>query len=131
MSWIHSDQRDHSEAAMRPGLFKLRLAKNAPYVPAVIYRPCPIEFSIEHPWIWLDRWYQLEGWYDVDARGRPAQSCDPYKIWLGGTEIDYADFQYLCDLRQHIAQYEPDAADADRNVAIDLAKLPPIGPRKA
>ena len=130
MSWVHSDQRDHSHDAMRPGLFKLRLVKNGPYVPAVILRPCPIEFSLEGAWQGIDRWSPLQGWYDVDLLGRLKEECDPYKIWLGGTEIDMDDFIYYCDTRKHLQRYEPDAGDANPRAAINLDAMAPIGPRR-
>lgn len=115
---------------MRPGFFKLRLVKNGPYLPALIERPCPIEMFTDQAWNWLDRWPRLVGWYDVDALGNVEVRCDPYKIWLGGTELEKGDFMFYCELRQYIKLHESDAPDANRNAAIDLSKMAPVGPRE-
>lgn len=116
--------------AIRAGFFKLRLVKNGPFIPAIIYRPCPIEMFVDAPWNWLDRWPRLAAKYDSDSFGRPKHDCEPIWVWKHGVEITVSEYRYWMDTRQHIRLYEPDAVDADPFTAIDLNKMAPRGPRK-
>ena len=45
---------------IRPGFFKVQAVFNGPWLPACIWRPCPIEFHDDGAWQWLDRWHRLE-----------------------------------------------------------------------
>lgn len=103
--------------------------KGAPWLPAVIYRPCPIEMQRDGgDWQWVDRWPILEALRDADVFGRPKDLCDPYWVWLNGREISHSEFVYWLETRRHIKLYEPDAPDADPTKKIDLNKMRPIGP---
>ncbi len=120
--------RDHSERFIRPGLFRIRLIKRGPWIPAGICRPCPIEMYEDEPWQWLDRWPLLRAWIDVDAFGRPKTAADPDRVWIHGEEITFEDYQFHVDLRVHIIRNEPDAADADPTKAININHMDPQGP---
>lgn len=84
---------------------------------------------IDEPWNWTDRWPHLQALRDVDAFGRLKEPCDPYWLWLHGTEIGTDEFRYWVKTRQHIKLHDPYAFDADARKRVDLSKAPPIGPR--
>lgn len=124
------EDRDHSEAAIRPGYFKCQIVPRGAWVPAAIFRPCPIEFGeggFVQP---IDRFHPLQAARDADFRGRLKEACDPYWVWLNGTEIDVAEFQYWIATRVHVYLHEPGAVDANPRKAIDLSKAPMIRPRR-
>lgn len=111
-------------------MFKCKLVKGAPWIPAIIFRPCPIEMFVDEPWNWYDRWPALQAARDVDSFGRFKEECDPYWVWTHGVEIDAKELRYWIETRQHIRLHEPDAADANPREKIDLNKMAPRGPRK-
>lgn len=116
--------------AIRPGLFKVKIVKGAPWIPAVIYRPCPFEMFVDEPWNMLDRWPPLLAARDTDSFGRLKESCDPFWVWVHGEEISALEFKFWMDTRRHIKLHEPDAIDADPRRKIDLSQMAPRGPRK-
>lgn len=122
--------RNHAEGLIRPGFFKIKFTKGGPWIPAVIYRPCPIEMDVDdNPWRWCDRWPQLHAMCNSDSFGHLLEEIDPYRVWVGGTEIELWEFQHWMAVRRHIRLYEPDAIDADPRRRIDLSKAAPRGPR--
>lgn len=64
----------------RPGFFRVREVAGGPWMPARIFRPCPLEMPVDAPWQWLDRWPPLQA--DID--GRPV-SID--RVWTWGEPI--------------------------------------------
>lgn len=124
------DARDHADQFIRPGYFALQLVKRGPFLPAAIWRPCPIEMAVEEPWLWLDRWPLLQAAYEADAFGRLREPIDPYLLWQRGVEVPIEEFRYWIETRRHIRLHEPRAVDADPRQAIDLSKAAPRGPRK-
>lgn len=99
-----------------PGFFKIQLTSKGPWLPATIYRPCPIEMFIEEPWHWLDRWPQL-------AANINGEDAEPEKVWVGGFKIDIEEWLYWYKTREHIRWYEPTAGDANPRKRIDWLKL--------
>ncbi len=101
-----------------PGFFKMRLVKGGPWVPALIYRPCPLELHPE-TFQWIDRWPHLKA--EID--GMPV-SVD--RIWTSGRIIPVAEYLYLTADRAWVRQYAPDLPEARPKEAIDIGTLPPI-----
>lgn len=102
----------------QPGFFQMRLVKGGPWVPAIIYRPCPLEMhpeTFQH----IDRWPHLEA--EID--GMPA-SVD--RIWTSGRFISIAEYLYLKDDRAWVRQYAPHLPEARPEEAMDVNKLAPI-----
>lgn len=126
---IIEDKRDRADQFIRPGFFRVRFGKGFPWLPAIIFRPCPIEMPEDGDWVWLDRWPLLQGMRDANALGAFKEACDPYWVWLNGVEITKDECIYWIQVRVHIKLYEPDAPDADPRKKIDLNKAAPIGPK--
>ncbi len=136
------DIRDKLTDDPRPGFFKIQLLRpnqwiegvhyrtGSPWLPAAIWRPCPIEFVEGEFCQWVDRWYGLLAMRDADSFGRLREPCEVDWLWQRGVEIDMTEFQYWISVRQHIRLHDPDAMDADPRKRIDLSKAAPIGPRK-
>lgn len=106
----------------QPGHFKTRLVKRGPWVPALIYRPCPMvppEIDIG-PEDWcqpMDRYSPLEAMIN----GTPA-SVD--RVWLGGPVIDAAEYAYLIADATWEVEHQPDGPKANPTVAMDLSRAP-------
>lgn len=113
----------------RAGFFKIQLVKGGAWVPAVIFRPCPIEMQSPRRWQWIDRWPALQAMRDADSFGGLRETCDPEQVWMYGCEIDQAEFRHWLKTRQHIRLHEPNAVDANPYRKIDLSRAAPIGPR--
>ncbi len=101
-----------------PGHFKMRLVKQGPWVPALIYRPCPLELEPE-TFQHIDRWPHLKA--EID--GMPA-SVD--RIWTSGRDIPVAEYLFLKADRAWVRQYAPHLPEARPEEAMDLNKLAPI-----
>lgn len=121
---------EHHERHLRPGFFRLRVVKDGPYVPAVIYRPCPIEMPANGPWQAVDRFYPLRAYYGITLLGNLDKPVPPFRIWERGEEVTYNEYKDWCATRQHIERYEPDAIDANPLKAVDITHMAPRGPRK-
>ncbi len=101
-----------------PGFFKMRLVKNGPWVPALIYRPCPIELNPE-TFQAVDRVYHLEAAIDN-------MPVNVDRIWLSGRRITAAEYLYLRADRAWVRQYRPDLPEANPMQSVDLNAQPPI-----
>ena len=101
-----------------PGFFKMRLVKGGPWVPALIYRPCPIEFKPE-TFQWIDRVYHLKA--EID--GMPT---DVDRVWLSGQYIIAAEYLYLRADRAWVRQHAPHLPEATPERPIDISRMTPI-----
>lgn len=101
-----------------PGFFKMRLIKGGPWVPALIYRPCPLELCPE-TFQWIDRVYRLEA--EID--GMPV---DVNRIWTSGRQITAAEYLYMKAHRAWVRQHAQHLPEARPEEAIDINKLAPI-----
>lgn len=97
------------------GFYKLRLVKGGPYVPAVIYRPCSIEFEPE-TFQWIDRFHRLR----AAVSEEPAS---PAFVWTRGVSIDWEEYQHLLNVKKWAeeAYWPPEARPLE---AVDIEKLP-------
>ena len=101
-----------------PGFFKMRLVKGGPWVPALVYRPCPLEMHPE-TFQWIDRVYHLEA--EIDGM---AANVD--RIWTSGQRITAAEYLYMKADRVWVRQYAPHLPEARPEETMDINKLPPI-----
>lgn len=102
----------------RPGLFKMRMIKDGPFVPAAIVYRQPRDPETSES---LDRSYMWEAWINGELTREP--SHDPmeagvFKIWTVGREIDQDEFRAL--------SLTPSEAPA--GVAVNLSTLSPLEP---
>ncbi|HET98765.1 MAG TPA: hypothetical protein ENH89_00020 [Aurantimonas coralicida] len=100
-----------------PGFFRLKLTRGGPWVPAILYRPCPIEFEPE-TFQAVDRHYRLVA--EID--GKPA---DVHRVWTSGERITIAEYLYLTANHAWVRQYAPDLPEANPGSPIDFNVLQP------
>lgn len=100
-----------------PGFFLVQEAPGAAWMPARIVRPCPIEFSVDAPWQWLDRWPPLRA--DID--GRPA---DVERVWTSRRRISMAEWLYLTRTAEWERRHAPTSPMANPRQPIDLLISP-------
>lgn len=98
----------------QPGFFVVRLVKGGPMVPAVIWRPCPLEIDpfegIVQP---LDRWPHLQARIlDRDVH--------PETVWHAGRQVPMAEWQFLMASADWQQQHRPDQALARPRQAPEL-----------
>ena len=99
-----------------PGFFKLKKARNGPWVGAIIFRPCPISPFDGYP---LDRHQPLE----AEVNGKPAKVD---RVWIAGKPIPEWEYRHLIDDRAYCRQFLPQAPEANPTKPVDLNELPPI-----
>ena len=100
-----------------PGFFRLKLTRGGPWVAAIIFQPCPIEFEPE-TFQAVDRVYHLQA--EID--GRPV---DLSRIWGYGRRVSMAEYLYLKATSAWARQYAPKAPEANPRQAIDFDSLAP------
>lgn len=100
-----------------PGFFKLKLVRGGPWVPAIIWRACPIEFEPE-TFQAVDRCYHLQ----AEINGKQA---DVMRVWTARERITMAEYLYLTDDRAWVTQYAPHLPEANPLVPIDFNTLSP------
>ncbi len=101
-----------------PGCFKLRLVRGGPWLPAVVYMPCPIDPHFGYP---LDRPRRLI----AEVAGRPA---DPLDVWTMGAPIPLWEYEWMRDDNLYQRAYDPSAPEARPTKRIDPTTMQPILP---
>ena len=92
-----------------PCFRKMTLVKGGPLVPARIHRTChcTIHGSKAHEQRdTCDRSRPLK----AEINGRPA---DVDRVWLGGEDIDQAEYNYWVAKRAHYEEHEPEHPEAN------------------
>lgn len=103
----------------QPGFFVTRLTKCGPMVPAVIWRPCPLEIDhyegIIQP---LDRWPHLQARIlDHDVH--------PETVWSTGRSVPRAEWEYLTATVNWAQVWAPDHPLANPKTPISIDKMAP------
>ncbi len=107
----------------QPGYYRVRMVRKGPWVPALIYLPCPcvpVEHDI-HPDEWLrplDRSCFLAA--EIDGADAEVE-----RVWIGGRPIPLTEWQYLTDSAAWDRENAPDSPAANPRHSINLAALPP------
>ena len=104
-----------------PGFFKMKLVKNGPWVPALIFLPCPIHepYGGTHPDDWgthRDRSRQ----YRAIVAGEEA---DVLKVWTWGKKIAQSEHDHLVQVMEWAIQHAPHAPEAMPKQAIKLENM--------
>lgn len=102
-----------------PGFFVLRLVKGGPLVPAVIWRPCPVEVDpfegIIQP---LDRYPHLQARIlDRDVH--------PETVWAAGRAVPRAEWQYLVARAEWARMWAPRDPLANPKQPMAIEKMAP------
>jgi hypothetical protein len=101
-----------------PGFYRTRLVRKGPWVAALVYRPCAIEFNPE-TFQAIDRYPPLLCLVD----DKPAELA---RSWPFLHQITEAEYLYLVNAAAWDRAYQPSAPAANPTVPIDLNKLPAV-----
>ena len=107
-----------------PGFFKLRLRRHGPWVPALIWRPCPL--------ILPDPAIAPEDWCMPTERSRPLRSrigdaeADPLEVWERGRKIPAHEYIWRLELRDWAVQHDPRQPEARPQEPANLGQLPSL-----
>ncbi len=104
----------------RPGYFKLKLVRDGPWVPAVIFYPCPHSTPEEQadPDHWCGEIKDHTELVAV-ADGRRVKVD---RVWLFAEFCEFKEYRYLMELRGWAKKHSPAEADARRPV--DIRRMP-------
>jgi hypothetical protein len=105
-------------ATPEPGFFRMRLDHGCPWVAAIIFRPCRIEFEPE-TFQAVDRWPHLEA--EIDGR-----LADVDRVWTSGRRILIAEYLFLRADRAWAREWAPQSPEANPRQSVDIGALPPI-----
>lgn len=100
-----------------PGFFKLCLRRDGPFVPAVIFLPCPVDPYTGYP---LDRGRRLLAaieYNDPDYEGIE-------KIWVFGIAIKRAEYKHMLAVAAWARVHAPLAPEAAPATPIDHLTTP-------
>lgn len=99
----------------KTGFFKMRLAKGAPEVGALIFIPCPIDPFYGFP---MDRPRHIEAMIN----GKP---CDVDRVWLSKAErISQAEYEFLLADRAWASAYAPSTPEANPSKKLNIKDVP-------
>lgn len=107
----------------QPGYFKMRLVRKGPFVPAIIYMPCPCVpqgFAIA-PCQWLEP-TERSRFLIAEIDGGDAEV---ERVWIGGHPIDLPEWQYLTDAAAWDRDNAPYAPATNPRRSINLNEMPP------
>lgn len=110
-----------------PGFFKLRVAKKGPWVPALIWRPCPM--VIPEP---LEATPDPEEWCRPTERPRPLRAtigtrdADPQEVWTSGRWITPREYHWRLGLGKWAAEEAPSEPEAKPYQPVDLTRSPAL-----
>jgi hypothetical protein len=99
-----------------PGHFAIRLGRRRPWMPALIYLPCPwvepMPFEDYPP---PEDWCEPIGKPTGPLRARVGEKdIEDAKlvihVWQGARAVTVAEYRYLAARRAHARKYEPDSA---------------------
>lgn len=111
----------------RPGVFRLRLVRGGPFVPARIRHEPPPDPITGDP---LDRapvWTaEIGGVPAGDPCRDPSANPHIFRIWNYGTPIPDDEYRHMLAVRAWAANHAPEAPEARPERKIDLNKAPPI-----
>ena len=112
--------RPISLATPRVGFYLVRLVKDGPQMPAVIFRPCPIEPDPE-TFQWIDRRAPLQA-------AIAGEEVPMGRVWphCARWPITHAEFVYRTKVIEWAETYAPSAPEARPREAVDLNRLESI-----
>jgi len=111
----------------QPGHFKMRLVKRGPWVPALIWRPCPL--ILPDP---LELTPAPEDWCLPTERPRMLRArigtteADPFEVWTNGQRITAREYHWRLDLARYATDHAPLDPEADPRRRVDLSRAPSL-----
>lgn len=115
----------------RPGLYRMRLVKDGPFVPVKIWFGLPVIDGEEQDRAprWLCEIAGRTDFWEKDAGNyRCRCALDIGRAWpfCANAPISEQDYAYMLDHAEWSRQFKPSNPDANPRKAIDLATLAPI-----
>lgn len=110
-----------------PGYFRLRLVKRGPWVPALIWQPCPMVIPVP-----LELTPAPEDWCRPAERSRPLRAtigtseANPFEVWISGYFITAQEYLYRLDLQKWATRHAPRQPEAKPKQSVDLTDLPAL-----
>lgn len=110
-----------------PGYFKLRRVRGGPWVPAIIWRPCPL--IMPEP---LEATPAPEEWCCPTERSRVLrarigdQEASPDDVWASGRRISPKEYALRLAVRTWALTYAPAQPEANERQPVDLKTLPSL-----
>lgn len=110
-----------------PGFFRVKLVRGGPWVPALIWRPCPMiipELLADTP--------APEDWCLPTDRSRPLRArvgereADPGEVWISGIAITPREYYWRFDLIKWAVESAPHEPEAKPRQAVDLTRSPAL-----
>lgn len=111
----------------QPGFFKLRLVRQGPWVPAIIWQPCPMIEpepleATSDPADWCHPTDPWRGPRWLRARIGDDEA-DPLEVWMRGKRITAAEYHHRVALAAWATVWKPDEApEANPRAKVDLTK---------
>lgn len=112
-----------------PGFFKLKLVRGGPWVPALIWRPCPM--IIPEP-LSIEDTPAPEDWCRPTERSRPLRArvgdreSDPGEVWISGLWITPREYYWRLKLQKWAVESAPAEPEAKPRQAVDLTRAPAL-----
>lgn len=112
-----------------PGFYRLRLARKGPWVPALIWRPCP--FIIPEP-LSIEDTPAPDDWCKPTERSRPLRAtigdkeADPHEVWITAQWTTPQEYYWRLKLRKWAIDSAPHEPEAKPRQAVDLTRAPAL-----
>jgi hypothetical protein len=120
-------RRPRNLGSPQPGYFRLRLRRGGPWVPALIWLPCP--FIVPLP---LEETPAPEEWCRPHDRSRVLRGrigdrdVDPSEVWERGYTIDAKEYHWRLGLAEWATRHAPDQPEANPRQRAALERLPSL-----
>jgi hypothetical protein len=110
-----------------PGWFKLRLARRGPWIPALIWQPCPMvePFEASDPADWCcptDPW-RGPRWLRATIGD---DEVDPLDVWARGQKITAQEYYWRLAVRAWAVAEAPHEPEASPRQPINLSRQPAL-----
>jgi hypothetical protein len=110
-----------------PGFYRLRQARRGPWVPALIWRPCPMIIPIR-----FEETPAPEDWCRYTERPRllqatiADQAADPLEVWSRGERIGPREYHHRLALAEWAKTHAPGQPEANPRKRVDLTGQPSL-----
>jgi hypothetical protein len=110
-----------------PGYYRLKLVRRGPWVPAVIWRPCPLVEPILY-----EMTPDPEDWCRPTERPRPLRGrigdreADPFDIWTRARTISAVEYHWRLGLHEWAVDNAPEQPEAQPRRRVDLTDQPSL-----
>lgn len=113
----------------QPGFYRTRLVRGGPWLPALIWAPCPFNWEDHHPpedagVATERRSHGLQVWtLYAHLNGRPV---DPVEVWPRLDRITAREYHRMILAKARAQEYAPWEPEANPRHAVDLRRQPSL-----